>query len=92
MKHNYPKTRKFTKPWLHESFSKCPQCDFKSNERIVKIHFERWHILRPLRKLLFNNPCIGCLNPDNKMEKLVINDYQKLCMSHRKYYEEVYED
>ncbi len=88
---NYPKIRKSRSPWLHEPKFKCPKCDFKSIEKVVRYHYERIHVLRVLGQLIFNNPCIGCLNPDKIIKKLNVYDYQKLCMTHRELHDEVFD-
>ena len=87
---NYPTTRKPTKPWLHEQKFKCPKCNFKSIEKVVRYHYERIHVLQVLRQLIFDNPCIGCLNPDKEIKKLNVYDYTKLCMTHRNAHDEVF--
>lgn len=86
---NYPKQRKLKKPF--ELKLKCPECDYYSIEKVVKMHYERLHVLRIIGKLVFDNPCIGCLNPDKEIKKLYVYDYQKLCMTHRKAHDEVFD-
>jgi len=88
MMHNYPKQRKSRAYSSHEPKVKCPECDYVSIEKVVRVHHERWHILRPLRQLLFNNPCIACKAQHKPIEKLTLSTYSELCMSHREIYDD----
>ncbi len=92
MIHNYPKQRKSRGYRSHEPKVKCPECDYVSIEKVVRVHYERWHVLRILRQLLFNNPCFGCLNLHKVMKVLSLEEYQKLCFTHRELYDKEFEE
>lgn len=86
--HNYPKQRKSRAYRSQEPRVKCPECDYTSIEKVVKVHYERLHILRILRQLLFNNPCIACKAQHKPIEKLTLSTYSELCMRHREIYDD----
>lgn len=65
----------------------CPICGFKSIKKVVSKHYHIWHIKRILGKLIFNNPCFGCLNLHKPMKNLSLSKYQKLCLTHREMYD-----
>ena len=65
-------------------------CCHKKSEK-CDCHYEKRKELEILGTLIFNNPCFGCLNPDKTIQKLNLGDYQKLCMTHRKSHDEVFD-
>lgn len=66
-------------------------CHEKSVKCDCSCHNEEKMELEILSTLIFANPCIGCLNPDKIIIKLDISDYQRLCMTHRNVYDEVFD-
>ncbi len=66
-------------------------CCHKKDERCeCKCHTERKRELEILGVLIFDNPCTGCKKLHKQVSILTLNDYQKLCMTHREVYDETF--